>query len=491
MLRRRLPLVVLAVVVALVGAYVFSKQEQKKYSSTAVLLFKPLLIDVQLTGLPLQVPSSDPQRDTATDIGLVTLPQVRSRAAALLGPGYTPDKLKKDVDVSSKGKSALVTIKGTATTPQAATAIANAMGDAFITYRRQTLVDRMDAAISGIRRELRQKGNTRLQKAVLRNNLTKLTQLTLVQPGDVEFVSRAQPPTKPSSPKTALNMIIGGLLGLVLGLAIALGVEAMDRRVRRPDDVEDALDLPVLAAIPRSKVLRKGAGLTTGLSGIDVEAFRLLRTNLRYRAGGRQIRSLLLTSAGAGSGKTTVAVNLAAAAAAATEGRVLLIEADLRRPRLGALLDLPPERGLAALLESALPLANVAIPVPIGEGSNGSGPNGGGSFVHSFDVLHAGTPHPNASELLSSKRMTEVIRAATETYELTIIDGPPPGLVSDAIPLMKQADGVVLVARLGRENSPELKRLRTQLARLGVAPLGVVANFSRRVSNPYVSSKRG
>jgi capsular exopolysaccharide synthesis family protein len=478
--------IVVATVIGAGTGLLIAKSQKKDYSASAVLLFRPVLLDVQLTGLPLQLQSTDSQRETSTDLGLVTLPQVRNRAAAALGPGYTADKLKQNVDVSARGKSQLVEVKATDNSPAAAAAVANAMADSFLTYRRQGLVGRIDSAIQQVRRELKRKKTTRLQRVVLRNNLTKLTQLRAVQPGDVQFVSRALPPNKPSSASTLLYTILGGVLGLLVGLAAAVGAEALDRRVRRPDEVEDALDLPLLATIPRSRTLRDGVGIWEGLSGADVEAFRLLRTNLRYRTGGRDLRSVLLTSAGAGSGKTTVALHLAAAAAAATDGRVLLIEADLRRPRLAEVLALPSDRGLSSTLESGDDLDAAVVSVPTMHGENGRGP----AVAASFDVLLAGAPHPHASELLGSERMSALLRQAASDYELTIIDGPPPGLVSDAIPLIKQVNGVILVARLGRENSPELHALRMQLERLGVAPLGVVANFSRRTANPYVSSRR-
>jgi len=482
MFRRRWLLVVVATVIGAAAGLIIAKSHKKDYSGTAVLLFRPVLLDVQLTGLPLQQPANDPQRETSTDLGLVTLPQVRSRAAAALGPGYTAEKLKDKVDVSAKGKSQLVDVKATDNTPAAAAAVANAMADSFVAYRRQGLVARIDSAIRQVQRELRRRNTTRLQRVVLRNNYTKLVQLRAVQPGDVQFVSRAIPPTKPSSGSTLLYTILGGLLGFLVGIAAAVGSEALDRRVRRPDEVESALDLPVLATIPRSRTLRDGVGVWEGLSGADVEAFRLLRTNLRYRTGGRDLHSVLLTSAGAGSGKTTVALHLAAAAAAATDGRVLLIEADLRRPRLAQLLGLPAELGLSSALESDVEIDDLVASVPTAEGENGAGTAPG------FDVLVAGPPLPNASELLGSERMSALLRQAGLDYELTIVDGPPPALVSDTIPLMKQVDGVLLVARLGHENSPELGALRTQLERLGVAPLGVVANFSRRTANPYVTT---
>jgi Mrp family chromosome partitioning ATPase len=283
--------------------------------------------------------------------------------------------------------------------------------------------------------------------------------------------------------------VIGALLGLVLGLAIAFGVEALDRRVRRPDELEEALGLPLLATVPASKALGRGTGLASGSSGSEAEAFRFLRENLRNGDGEPGSRCVLITSAAPGSGKTTVALHLAAAAAAGTVGEVLLIEADLRRPRLSKILDLPADRGLSTLLRSSESLEEVVVEVSTNSTHNGVADGSSEPFPGSFDVLGAGRADPNASEFLGSHRMRELLREAAGEYRLTIIDGPPPGFVSDSIPLMTQADGVVVVARVGHESGPELRRLRTELERHGVQPLGVVANFSRRVKNPYISRR--
>ncbi|HLY51351.1 MAG TPA: hypothetical protein VKR21_19325 [Solirubrobacteraceae bacterium] len=488
-LRRRLPIIVLAPVIALGAAYAFSKIEHKTYTGTAVLLFSPLHLDLQVTGLPLQTQAPDPTSQAATNVGLVSLPQVLVLAGKKLGPPYTTmDYLKKKVSIKQSGKSELVDVKGSASTPTEAAAIANAMATSFITYRRATTVASINFGIANILRDLKAKNLSRLQIAALENSLTKLTELRGVQTGDVQLAGLALPPTKPSSPNTTLNLAIGGIVGLLVGVAAALIAEALDVKVRRPEDIGDAVDLPILATVPRSKVLKDG--LTGNLSASDLEAFRTLRTNLRYRAGGRDIRSVLITSATPGSGKTTVAVNLAAAVAAATPDRVLVIEADMRRPHLAELMGVNADRGLSTALQSGEELEDVVVSVPSAQwiGSNGAGPDG--SATGGFDVLPAGPATPNASELLSSTAMSALLRAATNQYALTIVEGPPPSLVSDAIPLTKQVDRVLLVAHLGREQSPELRNLRTQLEELGVRPLGVVANFGPRTSNPYLASSR-
>jgi len=486
-LRRRAWIVVLTVVVAMGVAFAYSKSQTKQYQATAQLLFQPLYLDATLNGVPLQLPSADPTKSGGTDVALVTLPQVRDLAATMLGPRFTPDDVKNDVSVSASSSSNIVSVTGTASDPQTAANYANAVANSYVSYRRAQLISAINAAEKQVLQQQSAPGVLPAEVSLLHTDYTRLVLLASVQPDDVQFVSSAQPPTTPSSPKTALDVIIGGLLGLVLGLAIAFAIEATDSRVRRPDELEETLDLPLLATVPSSRALRKGRGIA-GLSGSEAEAFRFLRENLHQ--GDEQSRCVLITSAAPGSGKTTVALHLAAAAAAGTVGEVLLIEADLRRPRLSQMLDLPDDRGLSTLLRSNESVGDVVVHVPTGAGGNGAGADAGEFFPGSFDVLGAGPAHPSASELLRSHRMREILRTAAIDYGLVVIDGPPPGYVADAIPLMAQADGVIIVARVGHESGPELRRLRAELERHGVEPLGVVANFSRPVKNPYTFSGR-
>ncbi len=472
------------------AAFVFAKVQHKQYESSAQLLFQPLYLDVTLTGEPLQLPSANPTTESGTDVGLVQLPQVRDLAAATLGHGYTASGLKNDISVSASNSTNIVTVTGKAPDPQTAALIANTMANSYVDYRRGQLVAAVQAAEKEVISQQNAPGVLPAEVALLHTDYTRLVLIGAVQPDDVQLVSAAQPATTPSSPKTALYVVIGGLLGLVLGLAIAFGTEALDRRVRQPDELEEALDLPLLATVPTSKALRRGNALGRGFSGGEAEAFRFLRENVHYGEDDGEHRCLVITSAVPESGKTTVALNLAAAAAAGTVGEVLLIEADLRRPQLSRTLDLPAERGLSTLLRSSAALEDVVVHVPTGPADGGLSRDPDEFFPGSFDVLGAGPPHPNATELLRSHRMRDLIATARREYALTIIDGPPPSIVPDALPLMAQSDGVIVVARVGHERGPELRRLRTELRRHGVEPLGVVANFSRAVKNPYAFSAR-
>ena len=189
----------------------------------------------------------------------------------------------------------------------------------------------------------------------LQERAQSLGTLAELRNGNVQLAQAAAVPTSPSSPKTARNTVLGAVLGLLFGLGVAFLLERFDRRIREPKDLEAVYGLPLLGVIPESAALSRsvqGSGKASEkrvLPPGETEAFHLIRAHLRYFNVDRELRTLLIASAGPGDGKTTVALHLAAAAAR-MGSRVLLIEADLRRPTLVRQLDIQSGPGLADVL---------------------------------------------------------------------------------------------------------------------------------------------
>jgi capsular exopolysaccharide synthesis family protein len=273
------------------------------------------------------------------------------------------------------------------------------------------------------------------------------------------------------------------VLGLLLGLALVFWVERSDQRLREPTEFEALYGRPLLGVIPESATLgrgRTGSQLHYGdqFSHGEAEAFQLIRAHLRYFNVDRQLRTLLVVSASPGDGKTTLSVNLAAAAAR-TGARVLLIDADLRRPSVAGQLDLAADPGLVDLLISAATLSEATQTVEL-DGSSER------ASRHTLNVIVAGATPPNPTELLESNAMSSLLKECAADHDFVVIDTSPLLAVPDALPLLGEVDGVLVVGRLGLDRRDESRRLRQVLDSTNSPVLGVVANgFRSRRPSAY------
>jgi non-specific protein-tyrosine kinase len=253
------------------------------------------------------------------------------------------------------------------------------------------------------------------------------------------------------------------MLGLIFGFGIAALRERLDRGVKTVDELESTTGWPVLARIPRSRRLARRDLLAP--RSAEAEAFRMLRASLRYfSVGGDEVRSLLVTSALPGEGKSTTARGLADTMAA-MGARVVLVEADMHRGGGHFGVDLPS--GLSGAL-TGQDLDEVLLEVPVG----------GNEELRVLTVLPSGPLPPNPSELLESRRMHQLMETLQSDFDMVIIDSPPLGLLSDAMTLVRQVSGVVVVAALGKVGRDDVREFSNQLRRLHANVLGAVANFA-------------
>jgi receptor protein-tyrosine kinase len=296
------------------------------------------------------------------------------------------------------------------------------------------------------------------------DRIAELRTLSRLQDGDVELAQRASTGSAVDSEQNR-NALIGLAVGLIIGSLLAMLFDTFDRRIRSVGSVDDIFGQPLLGTIPKSRsvAVTNDSRMRPG----DREAFQMLRANLRYANDNEKPRSVVVTSSGIGEGKTTVAWNLAVAAAEAGD-RVLLIEADLRQPVLAKRSGVDAHDGLADVLAGTAERADAVEHIETG--TNGTSPARG------IDVLFAGATIGNPVDALESEAMAELVRAAEQEYDLVVVDTPPLTVVPDAMPLIKQVTGVIVVSRVGKTTSGAANRLREQLDHVGAKTLGVVAN---------------
>lgn len=478
-IRRRGPIVLLCGLVAAVAAFGFAKTQPKQYTATASILYQNQQLQQEAAGLSgAQV--SNPQTETDTNLKLATLPRVIATTAAALG--MTSSEIQNQVSVSQVGDTNLIAVAATAGSPSRAATIANTYAHEAITYYEQSGAGYYASALRAVNLQFQslppaqQRGP---QGTDLKSRAASLQVLAQLQGSSLQLAQPATPPTGPSSPKTKVDVVVGAFLGLLLGLAIAFGLERFDRRVREPSDLEEAYGLPLLGVVPESPVLRaQGAdGLEkVALPAREAEVFALLRAHIRYFNVDRRLRVIVVVSAAPQDGKSTVARNLAVAAASAGD-RVLLLEADLRRPSAARVLGISPSPGLAGVLLEGIPFEEATQRAEVTVGHH----------AVSVDVLVAGgILPPNPAQVTESHAMAALLDHARSTYDLVVVDTPPLSVLSDAFPLLRIADGVVIVSRLDRNNRDVAERLRATLETSGAPMVGVVANgYRQRGPTPY------
>jgi non-specific protein-tyrosine kinase len=497
-LRRRKLSVIVTLVVVLAAGVAFTLVKPTRYRSSAEVLVQAPLSDRVLapTGERAE-PTGD--SDAATQVAVLESASVRDAAEEAVGG-------KVDVDVRRKSDTDVIVVSATADTEAEAVKVAQVYTDTYLAKRREQLAAEITATIDAVKAEIGaldgvlaevdrriQDLNTAIQatffrevRAPLEAERDQLTQQragpearrsdlqqrldrlqlasTLTKTGGVELLSAASEPVNPARSALLRNLAVSLALGLILGAAVAFLRDHFDDTVRSESDLERAGGGPqALGTVPavrdwknreRTELVMKSAPESPA-----AEAYSRLRTSLEVAGSATRGAILQITSAGPGDGKSTTVANLGVSFARAGR-RVVLIDANLRRPRLHRFLSMENDVGLTSVLLAKAPISTAVQTAP---------------DVPHLRVLTAGPRLASPSELLSGERAQQLIASLAAQADILLLDSPPLP-VSDAIVLTGRADGVILVVCANRTGRRDLAEALEALDHARAPLVGTVLN---------------
>lgn len=474
-LRERWWIVLICAVVSLGVAVLYLERQPKQYTATAKLQFTASSIPSQVAGVP-QNQSVDPEGEKATNLQLVTATPVAALVVKALKLSVTPAVLLEEVTASNPNNDYIVNVVVTNGSPKLATAIANEFAQQYVIYSQQQNEAQLIKGEQLINHKLTQLPTSDIaDRANLRALSQKLLLLQAVQSGNAKVVGTASVPSSPSSPKTKSTAVVVLVVGLLLGAGLAFILNLIDRRIKSLEEFEELYKLPALASVPR--LVRKMHSAQQ--RDLELEPFRILRNSLALAGSDGTVKTVLVTSAVASEGKTTVALGLARASALSGQ-HVILVDADLRRPSLGSRLGIAEasRRGLtSSLLDGDDPLDLLSAPV---------------QGIDRLEVLPSGPIPPQASDLLRSERLADIFARLASRADLLVIDSAPLLPVVDTRTLLDgvHLDVCLIVARGGTTTRDQARRVHSVLKRRPLTGVGLVVNELSEIGNDYYYDNR-
>ena len=451
---RRWRLIAACIAVAVVVAVVWTMTQTPVYTATTEMLVKAPLGTATvgaITPTPLNIENEQQ---------IVESFKVAESAAEAMPEGTDPVALLKHVDVTAVKDADVLQVHYEDTDPQVAQAGAEAFANSYLEYSRSTAQGVIDGQAAPYKEQLAA-ATSPVARAQAQARIQQI-ESTPIDPGQI--LLNASLPTSPTSPNLLLNLLLAAIVGGFVGLIVAFIRERMDDRLRGRADLETTIGAPVITMIPEVPSWRdkESAHLVTlqAPRSPAAEAYRTLRTSILVAAAEKGYKTLMVVSAIAGEGKSTTAANLAVVLAQADK-RVVLISADLRRPRLNDFFGLPSnDRGLSEVLE--------------GDRKAWEALRSG--KVDNLWVMSSGKVSDQPTELLQSETMRELLANQREVVDFIIVDCPPVLAVADALVVAPMADAILYVANEQSTPRGAVIAARAQLDQVGANLLGSVLN---------------
>jgi Mrp family chromosome partitioning ATPase len=467
-LRARWPLIVLLVALAVGAAAAYSSQADKRYEASADLLVTPVSTgDQTFVGFSMFREGIEAAQSVVTAARVVLSPQVVEAVENEL----ELENAESFVEVKPLGQSSVVNIRATAGAPGQAADIANAFAGAVIEIRSEIFQDELDARIEQLSARLAAipaaQRERDFESIALQQRLAELRSLVGAPDPTLRALSDAVEPDAASWPRPALSIAVALVAALLLGSALAIALEVFDPRLNREDELQAVHRLPVLARVPK---LQKRVLTRPGFPHLPpaaLKAYRLLRANLAL-AGEHDgpPKSVLVTSAQPGDGKSLTAVNLARTMAAAGE-RVVLIDWDLHRPRVALLCGVwGRPSGVARALRKPADAPAALAPAA--------------GFGGRLNLLLSSAEHAYLARRLNTERVRAVLDALAPVCDVIVMDSPPVLEVAETISVAEAAEAVVIAVRIGHTRRDRLHELRHMLALRRIDPVGFVVTLKRR-----------
>jgi succinoglycan biosynthesis transport protein ExoP len=498
---RRKWLILGCALVAAGSAFAFSTTRTPVYTAATELKYEQQVdISNPLANSSVYVNPQAVALELQSVASAVNSAQVVERAATKLGLSPGDSQLRVSTEVVPN--TSVVTISASSTSARMAAAIANGFAGAFIDIQKARERQLLAQAEVVVQDKLRPFKNPVTHNSpdylLLSQRLSDLQIAAATVTGNYEVLSSAEIPKSPSSPHPLRDGALGLVFGLFGGIAIAVAFEQVNSKPRTHGEVGELLQLPVVGRIPIVTKHQLANGPLVALndpSGEVTESLRLLRSNLNFVALEEHISTILVTSCVQGEGKSVTASNFAITLAM-TGKRIVLVDGDLRRPRLHQFFDLDNSIGLSTVVSGQTRLIEALKPVALSTiadssrnrlGANGAPesevkPATGPRLV----VLTAGPQVPNPGELLASRRFGDLLSELKHSaVDMVLIDSPAFLAVSDSAAIGAAVDGMLLLVNLKSATRPMMAEAREFLGQLPCRKLGVIAVGEKRSRGHY------